>query len=120
MGILEELMSEIDSGETSQQVRELCDKVFDEEKKHVEHLTDLPKGPNILLALEVPGRTRDEMAFLSLDRELPKNYIIVLWTKRKKNIDGSLRKTETWEINESKANRILREYIRLVKFMKGE
>lgn len=120
MGILEELMDEIDSEEVSQQLRELCDKVSDEENKHIEHLVDLPKGPNIFLALEVPGRTRDEMAFLSLDRELPENYIAVLWTKRKKLTDAALRKTKTWEIDESKANRILREYIRLVKFMKGE
>jgi len=120
MGILEELMDEIDSEEVSQQLRELCDKVFDEESKHIEHLTDLPKGPNIFIALEVPGRTRDEVAFLSLDRELPENYIIVLWTKRKKLTDAALRKTKTWEINESKTDRIFKEYIRLVKFMKGE
>lgn len=120
MRILEELLNEIDSEEVSQQLRELCDKVFDEEEKYIEHSLDLPKGPNIFIALEVPGRTKDEVAFLSLDREIHENYVAVLWTKRKKLVDIALRKTKTWPINESKADKIFKEYIRLVKFMKGE
>ena len=84
MGILQKLLKEIKTDDKLEIVRELCDKIFDQEKDNIEHMTILPKGPNIFLTLEVPGRIKGEIAFLSLERESEDLYIAVLFVTSKK------------------------------------
>jgi len=122
VGILETLLNEIESNDVDQQVREICDKIFDEEKEkgNIKHFNNLPSGPNIFLALEVPGRTKEEVAFLALEREMSQRYIIVLWTNaRKKGLDN-MKRSKATEIRENEAGKIVKEYVKIFKFMKGE
>jgi len=119
MGILETLLSEIKSNDVDQQVREICDKIFDEEKRKIENFSDLPKGPNTFLALEVPGRTKYEVSFLTLEREMSSQYMIVLWTASRRSLD-KMRKSKTIMIKENESSRIIKEYVKVLKFMKGE
>lgn len=128
MSLIEELLKGIQSSETDEQVKILCDQIFEEEKGKIEHITFLPQGPNVFLALEVPGRRSTEVAFVSLEREASKQFIIVVWTTKKqllathsgKDEPISLKKQRAVEIIEDRPEKILREYAKFVRYMKGE
>jgi len=57
VGILQELLKEIKGDDNTEKIRKLCDKIAKEEEKNIKNFLMLPKGPNIFLSLEVPGRT---------------------------------------------------------------
>ena len=119
MGIIEELLENFESVKVDHQVKELCDKIFDEEKDKIKHLDILPKGPNIFLALEVPGRLSQEISFLCLEREAQATYIVTVWSKSQ-GLKPILR-TKVWEIKEyNKPDKILIEYAKKIKLMRGE
>lgn len=128
MGILQKLLKEIKTDDKLEIVRELCDKIFDQEKDNIEHMTILPKGPNIFLTLEVPGRIKGEIAFLSLERESEDLYIAVLFVTSKKELQKagkqdeapSIKRQRVWEINDHRPEQILTEYAKRYKFLRGE
>jgi len=129
MTCLDEMLLDIKTSDLDTQVKELCDKIFDQEKENFTHFEYMLKGPNIFLCLEVPGRTKKEIAFLCLEREYVETYIITLWTifkpkigeiKDKEKDIVPYRKIRTWVIKENKANKILMEYAKTIKLMKGE
>ena len=127
MGILDQLLDEIGSTDLTQQVREICDQIFEQEKDKIEHIDYLIKGPNVFLCLEVPGRTNNEVSFLTLEREYEEMYVAVLWAWRKQQLENNTpeeidppRKRKTWVFNENKAKKILTEYAKIVKHFKGE
>ena len=49
MGILDQLLKEIGSDDLTQQVREICAKIAEEEKDNMEHLDYILKGPNVFM-----------------------------------------------------------------------
>ena len=119
MGALDELIENIESERVDHQVKELCDKIFEEERSKIKHLDMLPKGPNIFLALEVPGRLNQELSFLCLERESQATYIVTVWSKSQ--ISKPLVRTKVWEIKEyNKPDKILVEYAKKIKLMRGE
>ena len=128
MGLLQKLLKEIKTDDKLEIVRELCDKIFDQEKGNIEHMTILPKGPNIFLTLEVPGRIKNEIAFLSLERESEDLYIAVLFVTNKKELQKagkqneapSIKRQRVWEINDYRPEQILTEYAKRYKFLRGE
>ncbi len=130
MGILDSLLEEIGTTDLTQQVHEICDKIFEEEKEKIEYIEYLVTGPNIFLCLEVPGRHTKEIAFLTLEREYEEIYIAALWTFRKTETyindvvvmkpDDPPKKQKTWTINENQAKKILTEYAKIVKTLRGE
>ena len=127
MGILDQLLDEINSKDLTQQVREICDQIFEQEKDKIEHIDYLIKGPNVFLCLEVPGITAREVAFLTLEREYEETYVAVLWTWRKNQLEANTpeeidppKRKKSWVFNENKAKKILTEYAKLVKYFKGE
>jgi len=128
VGILQKLLKEIKTDDKLEIVRELCDKIFDQEKDNIEHMTILPKGPNIFLTLEVPGRIKGEIAFLSLERESEDLYIAVLFVTSKKELQKagkqdeapSIKRQRVWEINDHRPEQILTEYAKRYKFLRGE
>lgn len=119
MSIIDELLKEIESDGIDQQVKELCNKIAAEEMDGFKNLDLMPQGPNIFLAIETPGRTKREVAFLCLERELSHSYIITYWNKLDSS-SGELKKSKVWEIGETEPNKILREFAKRIKFMKGE
>lgn len=125
MSILQELLNTIKSDDLAEQVKTICDQIFKEEEKHIAHKDLLPKGANIFLSLEVPARIQNEIAFLTLQREGPKEFIIILHTVNKidytkKKLDElSYKKAKVWEIAEDKPEKILAAYARQYKFSRG-
>lgn len=131
MTILNELLEEIQSSERDEQVKILCDSIFEEEKKTIKHPPLLPMGPNIFLSLEVPGRRKAEICYVSLERDMDK-FIATVRVVKKSDYDEwiinrerrdplpTLSKIRAVPINEDKPKKILREYAKVIKFMRGE
>jgi hypothetical protein len=119
VGILQEILKEIKGEDNTETIRKLCDQITIEEKKNIKNYLSLPKGPNIFLALEVPGRTGKEIAFLILERESEDKYLSVLYTILKIR-DRRLKRQMVWEINDHRPEKILTEYVKKYKFLRGE
>lgn len=126
MGILREILKEIKSDDNLEKVRILCDQIIKEEKDNVVHYQILPKGPNLFLVLEVPGRIKDEIAFLALERESEDLWLCVLfittmkeYALREKN-PPSIKRQRVWEINDHRPEKVLTEYAKRYKFLRGE
>jgi len=114
---------EKDGKDNLQKIRELCDQISKEEAENITHETHLPKGPNIILALEVPGRTSKEVAYLTLEREGPALFLACLYTIPLLQIrmpDSSLKRQKVWTIEEERPEKILTEYAKKYKFLRGE
>jgi len=126
MGILQDLLKEVitPNADLTQQVRELCDLIKEEEQENINYSELLPTGPNVFLSLEVPGRYKTEVGFVTLEREGEEQYIIVYHTLEKNRIDKEFsippRRRKVWEINENKAEKILTKFALIIKMLKNE
>lgn len=125
MGILKKLLAEIKSDDVLEKIRILCDQIFEQETGNIEHITILPKGPNIFITLEVPGRTQGEISFLSLERESEDVYLAVLFITSEKELQKnpespSIKRQRVWEINDHRPEQILTGYAKQYKFLRGE
>ena len=86
-----------------------------------------PEGPNIFLCLEVPGHTTKHIGFLTLEREEEELYLAVFWALERSQIIPDdpkntlpARKKRVWEIRDHRAEKILTEYAKHFKFLRGE
>jgi len=127
VGILQKILEEIKSDDNLEKIRILCDQIFDQEKASIEHIRILPKGPNLLLVLEVPGRIKREIAFLALERESEDLYLSVLFVTSKEELQKtktqgspSIKRQRVWQINDHRPEQILTEYAKRYKFLRGE
>jgi hypothetical protein len=121
--ILQQLLEELKTDDKLQQIRELCDQIQEEEFNPQDHNDHKPVGPNIFLALEVPGRTSKEIAFLTLERESADLYLAVFYTMpllHTRMPEASLKRQKVWEINDHRPEKILTEYAKVNKFLRGE
>lgn len=126
MAILQQILEEIKSDDDLEKIRILCDQIFDQEKDDIKHIRILPKGPNLLLVLEVPGRIKGEIAFLALERESQDLYLAVLFVtdgkefQKSKSERPSIKRQRVWQINDHRPEQILTEYAKRYKFLRGE
>jgi hypothetical protein len=123
MTVLTELLRDIKDRDEVEQVRIICDQIKDEEQKNNKNQHLMPRGPNILLCLEVPGRTQKEYAFLTLERDPAQEYIMRLWTvevRKAKEMPPPIRVVWVERIREDKPKRVMKEYAKAYKFYKGE
>lgn len=128
MSILTDLISEMKTDDLTQRVRELCDKIYAEESETMECLKYGPRGPNIFLCLEVPGKTLHDVGFLTLERESEDLYLVVFWSIQKSKLALDLepmetdrpRKIKVHEVADHRADKILTHYAKWYKFYKGE
>ena len=128
MSILTDLISEMKTDDLTQRVRELCDKITAEEVSEMEYIKFGPRGPNIFLCLQVPGRTNRDVGFLTLERESEDLYMAVFWNIQKNKIPLDAipeeadrpRKMKVHEIQDHRADKILTHYAKWYKFYKGE
>ena len=128
MGILQKILKEIKSDDELEKIRILCDQIFEQEKDNIDYISILPKGPNLLLVLGVPGRTKNEIAFLALERESENLYLAVLFVTTKKAFQKassqkegpSIKRQRVWQINDHRPEQILTEYAKRYKFLRGE
>lgn len=123
MTILKQIIEELGTDDKLQKLLEICDKIKKEEKETIIHIDAIPKGPNIFLSLEVPGKTKGEICFLTLEREREDLYLTVLYSisylKYAKK-DYSLKRLKVWEIHDNRPEKILTGYAKTYKFLKGE
>ena len=129
MGIIQLLLKEIKMPgiDLTQQVREICDQIMDQETPNMKYLKLAPNGSTVLLSLEAPGRYAWEIGFLTLEREDIESYIVVYHTLEKnrinmKDIENSIppRRRKVWIINENKAEKILIQYGIKLKMLRGK
>ena len=123
MTILGDIIEELDENELTLQVKKICEQIELEERKNCKHPTRLPTGPNTFLAIEVPGIKNNEVSFLSLEREGEEEYLVVLWSLYNKfyaDESKNLKKIKVWQINENKAEKILINFAKTVKLLRGE
>ena len=123
MPILRELLKELKAEDNTQAIKQLCDRIQEEEKESIVNLKRLPKGPNIFLALEVPGRNEKEVGFLSLERETEDLYLLVFYTILKSELEHQnkgLRRQKVWEISDHRPEPILTQFAKTYKFLRGE
>ncbi len=118
--LLDEIVSELKGKEIDQQVREICDKIWEEEKDGIENDKYLPIGPNIFLALSCPGRVKGEVGFLTLERELEGEYLAGFWAITPKKRDDTLKRYRTWIIKEVNCIRIVKAFASKLKYVRGE
>jgi len=123
MTILSELLKEIKSDDNLEQIRILCDKISLEEKEKQKFLDKHPKGPNLFLVLEVPGRIDNEIGFLGLERESSDLYLAVFYTTKKSEIEKEnpvMIKQRAWNIKDHRPEKILTSYAKQYKILIGE
>lgn len=127
MGILQILLSEIKSSDLTQQVREICDQIMEQEKDNQKYPELAPVGSTIFLSLEAPGRNNKEIGFLVLEKEDEETYVIVYQTIEKYRIDNENlkqspppRRRKVWLVQEIKAEKILITYAKKLKMLRGE
>lgn len=125
MTLLREIIESMtkDKKDILQQIRELCDRIAKEEKENIVHDSHLPVGPNVLLSLEVPGRTDKEVAYLTLERESEDMYFAGLYTiplLQTRMPETSVKRQKVWTIEDHRPEKILTEFAKKYKFLRGE
>ena len=127
MGILQELLKEIKSDDMTQQIREICDSIYEEENPNFRFPDQEPKGANVFLALEVPGRYTKEIGYVTLERQSEELYVAIFHTLDINRIDRDYpettpmaRRQKVWEIDENKAEKILMKFAKICKMLRGE
>ena len=127
MGILADIISELGTDKLIEQVHMVCLEILEEEKETFKYMEYASDGPNIFLTLEVPGRNQKEMGFLSLEREGEEIYLIIYSTLLLAEIAGvepddapPPKRQKVWEIRDGRAERILTEYAKTIKLLRGE
>lgn len=126
MTILEELLKEIKKNNTlTDQVRILCDEIYKEQEKEQHYKDQEPTGPNTFLCLQVPGKTKNQIGFLTLEREAEDRYVAVFQTLnkidlKKLGVEPKLTRQKVYEINQKEPKKILIEYAKQYKFLRGE
>ena len=123
MTILGDIIKELDENKLTIQVKKICQKIHNEEIKKCKHPQRLPSGPNTFLSVEILGIKNNQVSYLSLEREDEEVYLTVLWSLQTKfYLDESenLKKIKVWEINENKAEKILIQFAKKVKLLRGE
>ena len=131
MTILEELLSEMKTVNIVEKLKIICDRIQKEENEKFKNSRELiPKGPNNFLVVEVPGRNLKEIAYLVLERDMPvasQSYNAVLYTYIIPKLDLTKPETfpppkrqQSWVINESDPQKVLKAFARTIKFLKGE
>lgn len=124
MGILKQLLDELKETDLTQQVRVICDKIILEEPaSEYEYLN--PTGPRVFLSIAVPGRNKKEIGFLTLEREDEEVYCAIYSTLEKHRISEDPekqippRRRKVWVIDENKAEKILTQFARKLKMLRG-
>lgn len=123
LSILDEILKEVPANTETEQIREICKQIQEEEDPKIEHRDKLPSGPNVFLSLEVPGRREGEISYISLERESQDKYLAVYRTIFKKYYnteDVPAKRVKVFEINQFSPKKVMVEFAKYVKLMRGE
>jgi hypothetical protein len=117
MTILKDILSEIKSSDETEKIRILCDKIQKEENPKIDEYA--PRGPNIFLCLKVPPRNSKEVTYLVLERESEDLYILVMYSVPILRKDKTIR-VSSWEVEDHRAEKVLTQYAKKYKFLRGD
>lgn len=129
MSILTDLINNIKTDDLVEHMRIICDQVLEQESTEMYYINQRPQGVNIFLCLQVPGSTKRDIGFLSLERDNEDLWIASFWsiseaqlvaTIEDETIASSPRKKKTHEIKDHRPEKILTEYAKLFKFYHGD
>lgn len=123
MTILNKLLKEIKSDDKLEQIQRLCSLIFEEEKVTQKYLDLHPRGPNLFLVLEIPGKIQGEIGFLGLERESESVYLTNLYIIKKTEVhkkEPVILKKRTWEIKDHRPEKILISFAKQYKILIGE
>jgi hypothetical protein len=126
MTVINDILKEMKTTDLTQQVRQFCDIITKEEREKFKNPELLPRGANVFLSIEVPGRSDKEIGFLTLEREGEEDYLIVYHTLEKYRVSSDPenmippRRRKVWAVNENKAEKILTQFAKTVKLLRGE
>jgi len=127
MTILGDLIKELPSDKLAEQVHMICQKILEEERESFKYIEYASVGPNIFLTLEVPGKNKKEIGFISLEREGEEMYLVIFSTLPLIEINDvdpedapPPKRQKVWEVRDHRAEKILTEFAKKVKFLRGE
>lgn len=131
MGILEDIIAELPSDKLIEQLHMIATNILEEEEPNFYYdkkiLDYASEGPNVLLILEVPGKYKKEVGFISLEREGPEVYLVIFSTLPIAEIDGKKpdealppKRQRVWEVKDHRATKIMTEFAKKVKYLRGE
>ncbi len=116
--ILDELLEEVKESDVDEQVRIICDKIFEEESDGLDPAyNNRPNGANIFLSLPINPRA-EMITYLVLQREAQSEYAVSMWTTSLPGAPSMIR--NTWPIKESKPEKIMKAYAERLKWAKGD
>jgi hypothetical protein len=117
MSILSDLLSELTSSDSDETLKKLCDKIYDQEVKHINHPTILPSGPNIFLALECPDDFQ-KYNFICLEREERNTFIVSHWGVMKDSEHP--KRIRVWDCRGLPNNKIIEQFLEKYNFLRGK
>jgi len=125
MDIIDHLLKDIPSSDMTVQVKELCRKIWDEEKEKIKYHQVLPSGANIFLALEIPAKSKGHVSFLTLERDPIDEYVsnyysIKINDIQKGDLPQNPRRYQSHKLEGRSSKKILTEFAKLIKFYRGE
>lgn len=126
MGILESIIAELPTDKLIEQLHIISTQILEEEKPKFEYMEFSTSGPNTLLTLEAPGRHDKEIGFISLEREAPEVYLIAYLTLPKSILTMKPdeapppKRQRIWEVKDHRAIKIMTEFAKKVKYLRGE
>jgi hypothetical protein len=128
MSILGDLINSIKTPDLVDQMRILCDQIFEQESQGMNYIDQRPQGANIFLCLQVPGSTKDEVGFLALERDNEDLWLVSFWSINEtdlikfqnKESESRPRKKKIHEIKDHRPEKVLTQYAKLFKFYNGE
>jgi len=120
MSLLDQLLSELTTKEEVEQLRELCDKISNDEM--LEYKEVAPFGPRVFLCINVAGRNNKEIGFLTLEQESLESYILVYHVLNKTQLtkkDVVPKRVRVWEVNEFKPKKVMKQFLEVAKMLRG-
>ncbi len=118
--ILDTILNNIKEDDVDVKIIELCEKIQKEEdeKYPPKYPQFFPDHPNIFLALEVTSQIKNQLNYITLERELPGKYIVCLWMKKLNEENKPTMKVNSWSIKEETPKKIIIEFAKIYKIYK--
>ena len=118
MGILTDLLNELSSADPDETLKKMCDKIYDEEVKNVNHPALLPHGPNIFLSLECPDDFQ-KYNFICIEREEKSVFIVSHWKVNKLSQDV-VKRVKVWSCTGMPNKKVIETFLEKYNFLRGK
>jgi hypothetical protein len=127
MGILSDLLNELKSqNDDDETLKKICDKIYEEEQKSINHPGILPYGPNMFLALECPEDFQ-KYNFVCLEREERGKFIASHWVVLKRDSASELaagiavaKRIRAWSCYDMSNKKIIETFLEKYNFLRGK